>query len=234
MSVFLFHKKISHFPQKDPRDLARLSPTGAPISYGSFIKLFERAGGAQEALPEPKQLAKKCDAIADDLYRVKDVATPILLGSVSTSHSPTSNSAVSSSTTTSADNKRKRSDQTVTSHEPVVRGGESEALRLMNEKLSDEKWVSSFEKPKTSPFAVEQASTTMLSPYLKFGCLSPRLFFARLRAIEQKHTQHTAPPVSLVGQLLWREHFMQVAAAVGDTYARIQGNPVCRQIKWCV
>ena len=47
--------------------------------------------------------------------------------------------------------------------------------------LADAEWVATFEKPKTSPNVLEP-STTVLSPYLKFGCLSPRLFYTRLAA----------------------------------------------------
>lgn len=46
--------------------------------------------------------------------------------------------------------------------------------------LSDKAWVASFEKPKGNPAALLRPATTVLSPYLKFGCLSPRLFHARL------------------------------------------------------
>jgi cryptochrome len=40
--------------------------------------------------------------------------------------------------------------------------------------LADTKWVLEFEKPKTDPSEFEKPATTVLSPYLKFGCLSPR------------------------------------------------------------
>ena len=59
-----------------------------------------------------------------------------------------------------------------------------------------------FEKPNTSPNALKPA-TTVLSPYLKFGCLSPRTFYWRLEEIIKKG-KHSQPPVSLTGQLLWR------------------------------
>ena len=39
-----------------------------------------------------------------------------------------------------------------------------------------------FEKPNTSPNSLSP-STTVLSPYLKFGCLSPRLFFHGLQKV---------------------------------------------------
>nr|CAD7464667.1 unnamed protein product [Timema tahoe] len=41
-------------------------------------------------------------------------------------------------------------------------------------------WVCKFEKPNTSPNSLEP-STTVLSPYLKFGCLSARTFYHQLK-----------------------------------------------------
>ena len=75
-------------------------------------------------------------------------------------------------------------------------------------------------------------STTGLSPYLKFGCLSSRLFAARLRALEAASGGgHGKPPTSLWGQLLWREFYYAVAAGTPN-YHRMEGNAMCRQIPW--
>ncbi len=43
--------------------------------------------------------------------------------------------------------------------------------------------------------------------------------------------QHTKPPVSLVGQLFWRE-FFYTAAALTPNFHRMAGSPICRQIPW--
>ena len=75
-------------------------------------------------------------------------------------------------------------------------------------------------------------STTGLSPYLKFGCLSSRLFAARLRALEAASGGgHGKPPTSLWGQVLWREFYYSVAAGTPN-YHRMEGNSMCRQIPW--
>ena len=50
----------------------------------------------------------------------------------------------------------------------------------MRESLSDISWVATFEKPQTDPSAFLKPATTVLSPYLKFGCLSARLFHSEL------------------------------------------------------
>ncbi len=53
----------------------------------------------------------------------------------------------------------------------------------MAEHLADKEWVAAFEKPKGNPAAFKKAATTCLSPYLKFGCVSPRLFYSQLIAV---------------------------------------------------
>jgi len=116
-------------------------------------------------------------------------------------------------------------------HESKFPGGETEALKRFNEKLSTENaaWVRTFEKPLTSPNSLEP-STTVLSPYLKFGCVSPRMMYWRLVKL-YTGAKHSQPPVSLHGQLLWRE-FYYCAAASTPNFSRMEDNPVCRQIPW--
>jgi len=110
-------------------------------------------------------------------------------------------------------------------------GGETEALDRMRRSLKDHAWVCAFEKPKTHPNALAPA-TTVLSPYLKFGCLSPRLFYHELdRIYKAAKGKHTQPPVSLHGQLLWREFFYLNGHGVAN-FGRMVGNPICRQIPW--
>ena len=65
-----------------------------------------------------------------------------------------------------------------------VQGGETEALARLAEQLSDKAWVAAFEKPKGDPAAFDpKPATTILSPYLKFGCLSARLFYESLQQV---------------------------------------------------
>ncbi len=74
------------------------------------------------------------------------------------------------------------------------------------------------------------ASTTGLSPYLRFGCLSPRLFYHALGDLYRK-VKKDDPPLSLYGQLLWRE-FFYTAATRNPNFDRMYGNPICVQIPW--
>ena len=89
-----------------------------------------------------------------------------------------------------------------------------------------------FEKPKTNPAAL-RPSTTVLSPYLKFGCVSPALFHRRLSAVYAAAPRGAAvsrPPVSLEGQLLWRDFFITCGSATPN-FDRMAGNPICRQAR---
>ena len=46
-----------------------------------------------------------------------------------------------------------------------------------------------------------------------------------------KAGKHSKPPVSLHGQLLWRE-FYYVCGHGTPHFDRVQGNPICKQIAW--
>ena len=49
--------------------------------------------------------------------------------------------------------------------------------------MAKEAWVAAFEKPKTSPamFVAEDVATTVMGPYLKFGCVSVRQMYREVR-----------------------------------------------------
>ena len=79
---------------------------------------------------------------------------------------------------------------------PVWHGGEMEALSRLERHLERKAWVASFGLPKMTPQVLQMikshknhqhvdlqsllASQTGLSPYLRFGCLSTRLFYHAL------------------------------------------------------
>jgi deoxyribodipyrimidine photolyase len=187
------------------RDMARISAQAAPLTYARFQQLFDKAGGAEAPLPAPTRLAAPPVALCiDDRHSPAVAGSPIILAD-----GPV------------------RSDE----HSFLV-GGETAGLARLAEVTRSAAWVGKFEKPKSSPYALSPPSTTLLSPYLNFGCVSPRFVYARFRECEALCKSHSEPPVSLVGQLLWREHFMFTAAAVGPRFGQIEGNPVCRQIPW--
>ncbi|XP_065308470.1 cryptochrome-1-like isoform X1 [Dermacentor albipictus] len=111
-------------------------------------------------------------------------------------------------------------------------GGETEALaRLERHMERKQAWVASFGSPRMTPKAL-LASQTGLSPYLRFGCLSARLFYHQLADLYRK-IRNSNPPLSLQGQLLWRE-FFYCAATRNPNFDRMHNNPMCVQIPWDV
>ncbi|KAI2511153.1 DNA photolyase [Fragilaria crotonensis] len=117
---------------------------------------------------------------------------------------------------------------------PLVRGGETIALRqLASSVTSKPTYVATFEKPLTSPTALTP-STTGLSPYMSLGCLSPRtVWFAIEEAIQRSSSgKRTQPPVSLHGQLLWRDFNNLMAHSAGSNWGKMDGNKYCRPIPW--
>ncbi|KAG1699155.1 hypothetical protein DVH05_014072 [Phytophthora capsici] len=116
-------------------------------------------------------------------------------------------------------------------HTPLV-GGESEALKRLEEFCKDKRRVGLFEKPKTSPVAINAPSTTALSAYLCFGCLSAREFFYRIMFIQLQFPLRPGPTqVTLEGQLMWREFFYCYACGTPN-FASQERNPGCKQIDW--
>ncbi|CCI43115.1 unnamed protein product [Albugo candida] len=114
-----------------------------------------------------------------------------------------------------------------------IYGGENVALKILQEYCKNEGQVVKFEKPKTSPAETcPSKSTTSLSPYLYFGCISTRTFFHRVRDIQNRHAKaSSAPPVSLDGQLLWRE-FFHCNGHANPHFDKMEGNPLCLHIDW--
>ncbi|KAK3026097.1 hypothetical protein RJ639_040769 [Escallonia herrerae] len=113
----------------------------------------------------------------------------------------------------------------------VFRGGESEALRRLRDSIKGKEWVANFEKPKGDPSAFLKPATTVLSPYLKFGCLSSRYFYQCIQDVQKNVERHTSPPVSLLGQLLWRDFFYTVGFGTPN-FEQMRGNRICKQVPW--
>lgn len=112
----------------------------------------------------------------------------------------------------------------------VWHGGESEALDRLNKHLDKKVWVANLEHPRVNTCSL-YASPTGLSPYLRFGCLSCRVLYYNLRELYMKLRKRCSPPLSLFGQLLWRE-FFYTAATNNPNFDRMDGNPICVQIPW--
>ncbi|EDO31046.1 predicted protein [Nematostella vectensis] len=111
----------------------------------------------------------------------------------------------------------------------VWHGGETEALKRLDRHLERKAWIASFGKPKVTSDSL-MASPSGVSPYLRFGCLSPRLFYYRLMDLYRK-VKGGPPPTSLYGQLLWREFFF-VVSTNNPNFDKMESNPICLYIKW--
>ncbi|XP_016350521.1 cryptochrome-1-like [Sinocyclocheilus anshuiensis] len=109
-------------------------------------------------------------------------------------------------------------------------GGETEALTRIERHLERKAWVANFERPRMNANSL-LASPTGLSPYLRFGCLSCRLFYFKLTDLYRKVKKTSTPPLSLYGQLLWRE-FFYTAATNNPRFDKMEGNPICVRIPW--
>ncbi|XP_068603734.1 cryptochrome-1-like isoform X1 [Brachionichthys hirsutus] len=109
-------------------------------------------------------------------------------------------------------------------------GGETEALTRIERHLERKAWVANFERPRMNANSL-LASPTGLSPYLRFGCLSCRLFYFKLTDLYRKVKKNSSPPLSLYGQLLWRE-FFYAAATSNPRFDKMEGNPICVRIPW--
>ncbi|TNN80057.1 Cryptochrome-1 [Liparis tanakae] len=91
-------------------------------------------------------------------------------------------------------------------------------------------WVANFERPRMNANSL-LTSPTGLSPYLRFGCLSCRLFYFKLTELYRKVKKNSSPPLSLYGQLLWRE-FFYTTATNNPRFDKMEGNPICVRIPW--
>lgn len=109
-------------------------------------------------------------------------------------------------------------------------GGETEALERLEKFLQKRKSILEYRKPMQNPTKKDPESSC-LSPYLKFGCLSPRLFYHRLQGLYKGKKLSVKTQDSLMGQLYWREFFYLVGFNT-QNFSRIKGNPLCKQIKW--
>jgi cryptochrome len=234
---------------RDPEQYLGLNKGKAPGTYQSFLKLYESINGGQPdaPLPAPDVFPPWDSAAAptevhllptlEDLgYHDSNAAAGESTSGKCSKASTSSLSASSSALSASPgffDPKAKGSGTSNSDQLPMATkypGGETEGLRRLNEHVARTTWIATFEKPNTAPNSL-QPSTTVLSPYLKFGCISPRLFWVKLEEAYAKAGKKTLPPVSLSGQLLWREYFT-LTGYVTPNFDQMAGNPICKQIDW--
>ena len=188
----------------DPEYLLALNNGDAPLTMTSFLRLMSEAGDPPKPVDPPKSVPPPpADSlVCKDVFMFQGVPT--------------------------------LSDLTEYEFNPKdyttwFVAGEKEGIRVMNEFLAQKRRVSTFEKPKTDPTAL-QPDTTALSPYITRGSLSSRTFYHGLKDT-LKGMKSSKPPVSLKGQLYWREMAYLIGFSVPN-FNQMEGNPICKQIPW--
>lgn len=116
------------------------------------------------------------------------------------------------------------------------RGGETIALKMLDDICQNEDYTGTFEKPKSAPTAFNPPSTTLLSPHHHFGSLSIREFWWRVEEVYQKRKKdkkvNSSIPENLHGQLLFRDMYFGAQAALGYSFAQEVGNKICKFVDW--
>lgn len=112
-------------------------------------------------------------------------------------------------------------------------GGETIALKMLDDLCENKEYMATFEKPKTAPTAFSPQSTTLLSPHLHFGSISCREIFWRAQDIVNSFKgKASQPPTSLTGQLLFRDMYFGAQCGIGAVFDQTEDNSHCRFIPW--
>lgn len=188
-----------------------------PITMGAFQKLFNSVGPVSKPLDAPVTMPS-AGSIRDSQYMPPTKATDL----------PWPRNTPRNQVTPLWDSKD------CLNLEPLVRGGETLALRQLASSITAKPtYVATFEKPQTSCTSLKP-STTALSPYMSLGCLSPRTVWYGITDATRRSntTKPSQPPVSLHGQLLWRDFNNLMAHTAGENWGKMDGNKYCRAIPW--
>lgn len=201
--------------------LERCAGRRPPTKYTDFLKLLEAVGPPPPPLPPPDMLPEPCLRHVLGLSSDEEVAMQV----------PSSLPDMGCRQKLCDDSEIGRE----SAEDDVARalcGGESAAMeRLAEVVIARPNWVGAFSKPESNPLQWAPGSTTMLSPYLKFGCLSCRTLHAAVDTAIQRCVRPTKPPQSLHGQVAWREFFYLLAYATPN-FGTASGNALCLQVPW--
>lgn len=189
--------------------IAKHSNTGKPpLTFGTFQKAVDALGLPPRPLTAPSQLPNPGPIPLEALHREDH---PIQVREDINAHTREAHEMIyhtlagphnTFSVPTLAELGLKPA---TTSH----RGGESKGLAQLARFLSNKTQVLQFQKPNTNPGAFDPPETTVLSPHLKFGTLSIREFYWRVKDLmdeeKKKGNSCTQPPVNLLAQIFWRD-----------------------------
>ena len=187
----------------DPNHLLELNDGKTPLTMSGFMRVLSMAGDPAQPLKAPKQLPPPppMDIMSHKIDIYNEIPTLSDL---------------------------KEYGYLPEEYTTWFSAGEQVGITRMENFLAQKGRVDNFDKPNTNPTAIEP-DTTALSPYLTRGSLSVRLLHSRLQQVASESC--TRPPVSLEGQLYWRE----MAYLIGYTtpnFNQMVDNPICIQIPW--
>jgi len=193
----------------DPLEIIETNGGSPPVTYGMFCHVTKAVGEPQRPLPR-QDLSKVKFAKIDDVSFSSSievfpkVPTVEMLGF----------------TKPPGVNK-------------IFKGGETIALEYFNQRLKSER--ASFENGGFLPNRRDPdilCPTKSLSPDLKFGCISVRLFYWSIMDLfVDIHKGSITPSYKIVQQLIWREFFYAMSAQ-NPFYAEMDRNPICINVPW--
>ena len=205
--------------------LSRCPGGVAPSSYGSFVKIFSgKMGDVPKEVPEITDIPPSPDKVS--MFNSSQILSCSNNNAKEKFLIPTLKDLGYKEKSLSISIKSRKA----FSDECPAKGGEDEALIILDQCMKRKSWIAKFEKPKTEPNALQKA-TTGLSPYIKHGCLSPRRFYHQLTAVYKQFDSYSKPPVSLHGQMIWRE-YNYLHSYTTPHFDRMVSNPKARQIPW--
>ncbi|ETN11928.1 hypothetical protein PPTG_09593 [Phytophthora nicotianae INRA-310] len=216
----------------DPHEIIRLNGGQPPTHYERLLEITEKMPQPTQPIPAPVKLANAASFSTTQLFSLledfcqENPSTADVIAGVDGDVKKTEAELFAVPPLTALGLTPPNP------HAPFI-GGESQALKRLDDFCEDERRVGQFEKPKTSPVSIDGPSTTTLSAYLSFGCLSAREFFYRIMFIQLQYPHRPGLPtqVTLEGQLMWREFFYCYACGTPKFYSQ-EGNPGCKQIDW--
>lgn len=209
LSTFLGHTLY------DPEIIRKANNGLCPGAYGKFTAIIDKLPKITECVRDPKK--GEIESFSNDLksFLVKEIKYN------GNFNLPTIDELVDKN-----GNKLKEKP----GH--LLIGGETKGLEIMFNYLADKKKTAEFQKPMTSPAAFNPASTTALSPYLKFGCVSIKKFYFELKKVLKEYKGKVSqPPTSLLGQIYWRE-FFYTNSYLRKNFHQMKNNTACKDVNW--
>lgn len=226
-----------------------------PTSMGAYQKAISSLGDVPKPTPTPKSLPdplapgadkvdlKKLHQLVDDLAPLNKDPGPPEVDINSGANGGQRHGDVTLYDTVAEHEKDPFAVPTLSSlgmEEPedklckAIRGGSSVALKRLDDLCKDPSYLATFAKPQTSPSTdPDKPSTTLLSPYIKFGCLGIRHFWHQMKETKSKHKGNkTDVPEGMEGQLLFRDMYAACEAAIGDAFHGVRGNSMAKFFDW--